>query len=426
MKDPSFNRRTGLNHQKLIRYWHSFNKWISETPERALLEAYQAAETIRNIEIEQFSGQKIAAESGNFSENVMAYWLGNLNRNLATIQLKLAEFQVSRALLNIENPAFLEKLEFIDQVIIKYKNNLLAINHSRENSQVIEFNHHRVNEISENIDLEGLSTPSLSKNGIFPSSISRTFNRVSRDFIPQAEEDFVKNYRLSRIRTRKAVRFILMLIIVPVLTQHFSKQFLIYPITDHLNRGVNQSIFLNRDMEIEAIKELKIYEQKLRFEHWLHAAPEITKSEDIKEPVKEKAMEIAKEFRVRSNSAISNLFADFISLIAFAIIVARSKKEIVTIKSFLDEIVYGLSDSAKAFIIILFTDIFVGFHSPHGWEILLESLAEHLGLPASRNAIFLFIATFPVILNTIFKYWIFRYLSRLSPSALATLKEMDE
>ncbi|MBC1295040.1 CemA family protein, partial [Nostoc sp. UCD122] len=29
-------------------------------------------------------------------------------------------------------------------------------------------------------------------------------------------------------------------------------------------------------------------------------------------------------------------------------------------------------------------------------------------------------------LNTIFKYWIFRYLSRLSPSALATLKEMDE
>jgi hypothetical protein len=34
----------------------------------------------------------------------------------------------------------------------------------------------------------------------------------------------------------------------------------------------------------------------------------------------------------------------------------------------MDEIVYGLSDSAKAFIIILFTDMFVGFHSPHGWE----------------------------------------------------------
>nr|WP_298908966.1 hypothetical protein [uncultured Nostoc sp.] len=92
----------------------------------------------------------------------------------------------------------------------------------------------------------------------------------------------------------------------------------------------------------------------------------------------------------------------------------------------LPTIVYGLSDSAKAFLIILFTDIFVGFHSPDGWEVLLEGLAEHLGLPASRNTIFFFIATFPVILNTIFKYWIFRYLSRLSPSALATLKEMDE
>jgi len=96
------------------------------------------------------------------------------------------------------------------------------------------------------------------------------------------------------------------------------------------------------------------------------------------------------------------------------------------LKSFIDETVYGLSDSAKAFIIILFTDMFVGFHSPHGWEVLLEGLAKHLGLPANRNFIFLFIATFPVILDTIFKYWIFRYLNRISPSAVATYKNMNE
>ena len=97
-----------------------------------------------------------------------------------------------------------------------------------------------------------------------------------------------------------------------------------------------------------------------------------------------------------------------------------------TLKSFMDEIVYGLSDSAKAFIIILFTDIFVGFHSPHGWEVLLEGLSSHLGIAANRNFIFLFIATFPVILDTVFKYWIFRYLNRISPSAVATYKNMNE
>ena len=70
--------------------------------------------------------------------------------------------------------------------------------------------------------------------------------------------------------------------------------------------------------------------------------------------------------------------------------------------------------------------MFVGFHSPHGWEILLEEIAEHLGLVPERDVMFVFIATFPVILDTVCKYWIFRYLSRISPSALATFKEMNE
>ncbi len=98
----------------------------------------------------------------------------------------------------------------------------------------------------------------------------------------------------------------------------------------------------------------------------------------------------------------------------------------VAVKTLLNEIIYGLSDRAKAFILILFTDIFVGFHSPHAWEVILETLASHLGIPADRNVIFLFIATFPVILDSTFKYWIFRYLNQISPSAVATLKNMNE
>ncbi|MGB3571772.1 MAG: proton extrusion protein PcxA, partial [Phormidesmis sp.] len=108
------------------------------------------------------------------------------------------------------------------------------------------------------------------------------------------------------------------------------------------------------------------------------------------------------------------------------LLLTSRKDQVATLKSFIDEIVYGLSDSAKAFIIILLTDTFVGFHSPHGWEVLLEGVADHLGLPANRNFIFLFIATFPVILDTVFKYWIFRYLNRISPSAVATYKTMNE
>ena len=95
-------------------------------------------------------------------------------------------------------------------------------------------------------------------------------------------------------------------------------------------------------------------------------------------------------------------------------------------KSFFDEILYGLSDSAKAFILILFTDVFVGFHSPHGWEVIIERSLEHFGLPQNHDFINMFIATFPVMLDTVFKYWIFRYLNQVSPSAVATYRNMNE
>jgi hypothetical protein len=101
------------------------------------------------------------------------------------------------------------------------------------------------------------------------------------------------------------------------------------------------------------------------------------------------------------------------------------QEDLSVLRAFLDEQVYGLSDSAKAFAIILFTDIFVGFHSPEGWTVVLRSLADHLGLPDNESFALLFIATFPVILATIFKYWIFRYLNRVSPSSVATLRNMN-
>ena len=130
----------------------------------------------------------------------------------------------------------------------------------------------------------------------------------------------------------------------------------------------------------------------------------------------------------RPKEASCLFLASFVSLslIAFGFVVAFSRREIEIVKSFLDGILYNLSDSAKAFLIILFTDIFVGFHSPHGWEVILEGLSRHFGLPENRQFNFLFIATFPVILDTVLKYWIFRYLNRISPSAVATYRNMNE
>ncbi|AUB40968.1 CemA family protein [Nostoc flagelliforme CCNUN1] len=426
MKNP-FARTANLFRQNLKDYLRSLNVWFLDTPERALLEAQQAAQRIKNIEIEHFEGKKISSQSVNYTENVMSYWQGYLDKNLTTIKVRLIEFRLSRKILNLSNSVLLEKLKIIDEVVENYaiKDEVITNKALVSTSQPLQINQSEINkQPSSNIN-NIRSTPQSQETRLLSRSMGQRINRIKADITPQTEEEFVRNYRLSKNRTRIAIRFILTLIIVPFLTQQLSKEFLVYPILERSGENNINQIFINSDMEKEALHELHNYQQSLMFKDLLNQAPAIS-SEVIKEKIKNKAIEIAEEFHIKHNSAISNVFADLISLISFSIIVIISKKEIVIVKSFLDNIVYGLSDSAKAFLIILSTDIFVGFHSPEGWEVILEGFAEHLGLPANRNIIFFFIATFPVILNAIFKYWIFRYLSRLSPSALATLKEMDE
>ncbi|QFS44346.1 proton extrusion protein PcxA [Nostoc sphaeroides] len=424
----SFARTANLLRQNIKDYLRSLNIWFLDTPERALLEAQQAAERIKNIEIEHFEGKKISSQSVNYTENVMSYWQGYLDNNLTTIKVRLIEFKLSRKILNLSNHLLLEKLKIIDEVVEKYaiKHEIISTKALFSTSQTLQINQSKINKHpSSNIINNIRPKPPSHQTKFLSRSMGERINRIKADITPQTEEEFVRNHRISKNRTRIAIRFILTLIIVPFLTQQLSKDFLVYPILERSRENNINQIFINSDMEKEALHELHNYQQSLMFEYLLNQAPPIS-SEVIKEKIKNKAVEIAEEFHRKDNSTISNVFADLISLICFSIIVIISKREIVIIKSFLDNIVYGLSDSAKAFLIILFTDIFVGFHSPEGWEVILEGLAEHLGLPTNRNIIFFFIATFPVILNTIFKYWIFRYLSRLSPSALATLKEMDE
>lgn len=400
------------------------NQWLLETPERALLKAYKAAQAIKNIEIEHFGNQKISPQSADYSESVISYWQGCLQQNLIIIKFRLAEFKFSRSILNISNPALLDRLKYIDEVIEKYTFREEPVKNITSASEQIEVNQDEVKKDADSSPLTKVQ-PIAQKTGAFPRSIGRTLNKIKSDFTPQAEEQFVKNYQISRNRTRIALKFLLTLIIVPILTQQLSKQILINPIVESIRNDTVNQVFINSEMEEQALKELKFYQIKLNFENLINQETPIN-SEVTEASLKEKAMEIAELFHHKSSEAISNVFADILSLVAFSIVIAKSKKEIVIVKSFIDNTVYGLSDSAKAFLIILFTDIFVGFHSPHGWEVILEGLAEHLGLTPSRNVIFIFIATFPVILDTIFKYWIFRYLSRLSPSALATLKEMNE
>lgn len=429
--------------QKIYSFLLAAYRWYLLTPERSLDEAYQSALKIKEIEDKHFNGQKICSDSAMYSSSVMDYFYTELKKLLKNTRMRLTEFKASRWFSNeskqqaaaktgIEYPTpvlVLEKLEFIDQVIAKYTNDDLE----KTSINLVS----SPNIVTENEIITQTNTPkSLQKNdktpkrktdttGVLPRSILTTITRLQSELDPNSEQDVVKTFRQTQKRTIISIRFILLLIIIPLLTHQIAKAVLVGPVVEHFRSSDAVEVFLNAEMEEEALIELQRFEERIKFENLITNAP-ILSPEVLERQMKEKAQEIAEKFRSESSNAIKNVFADIFSVFAFIWLLLISKSSISVLKDFFDHIVYGLSDSAKAFIIILFTDVFVGFHSPHGWEVILEGISRHWGLPANRDFIFLFIATFPVILDTIFKYWIFRYLNRISPSAVATYHNMNE
>lgn len=452
----------------MFRKLRQVQQWLFKTPERALDQAYEAARMIEAIETEYFDGNPISASYGNYGQSAQNYFQGELQKYLNLIKIRMTEFRASSSLLRVSDPKMMEvqvsdrrtddytlnlidkpaiffrKLQFIDAVLARYGQSqpaaatvvmvqesptaLQALNGStteppsatRPGAIAARSNTGAM------ADQNGKRPDALSdRASVLPRSILRTVDRIRQDLDPQAEEQVMRDFRSSRGRTTTAIKFLLILVIIPLLTQQFTKNFIVGPVVDYVRSENQAGVFLNLEMEEEALHELQQFEERLRFEVLIGKVEAMPEAE-IEQTVREKATEIESEYRDRSADAVKNVFADIFAVSAFVVLLVNRKREVSMLKSFMDEIVYGLSDSAKAFIIILFTDIFVGFHSPHGWEVLLEGLSHHLGFAANREFIFLFIATFPVILDTVFKYWIFRYLNRISPSAVATYKNMNE
>jgi hypothetical protein len=470
--------------------WRKLNQWFYRTADRALDEAYKAALKIKAIEDEHFGGENIPIASAATNNQVATYFQNDLNKYLNIARIRLAEFQASRTVTgnnypqspesqifdfpgpndissytrNIEHEArILEKLSFIDNLLARYaertaqlendnsqrltlgqraidliappnidradpveNRNSLTVKRSQPASLTNNPASRKSDQRSNRADLQASrSEENINKKAIIDPSLIATFRRIQQDLNPQAEVQVIANHRFSQGKTRTSLRFILMLILVPLLVQYLSKIVIVGPAIDVYRSYRHSAIFLNSNLEQEAFEEMEMFEKQIKFKHMVGLAPQLT-TEQMEEKIKEKAEEIKVSFYRQSAEAVKNWFADILSVLTFAWLITNSQQQIAILKSFIDDLVSGLSDTAKAFIIILLTDTFVGFHSPHGWEVILEVTAKHLGIPENHAFNSLFIATFPVLMDTVFKYWIFRYLTGQSPSSVATYKSMNE
>lgn len=136
-------------------------------------------------------------------------------------------------------------------------------------------------------------------------------------------------------------------------------------------------------------------------------------------------MHIAQELRDENRHALENIISDFTagSVGFFLLLKDRVGREVLF--RTMGRLFEGLSDTAKAFVIISFADIFLGYHSEEGWRTLIALISEHYGFEPDPNPVSIFVAVVPVTIDTFFKYYLFINLNKISPATVATLKYMD-
>lgn len=297
------------------------------------------------------------------------------------------------------------------------------------------------------------------QSGLIPRSIIRTFDRFRKQLLPGAEKVVIQEFRISRYQVLVSVKSLLALIFIPLTLNFLLKSFLVTPLTEFFWNNYQEEIFLNSYQQNHALKEIQNFEEKLYFEaliedqnfytnsnrievltisdiseslntavigNQLYSSNTNNTNEIFKKRFQEKTIEIAFEYNQQSILAVTNIFGDFFTFLTILLLFIVMKPQIIILKSFLTESIYSLSDTTKSFLLIFFTDLLVGFHSPRGWDLVLELFLQHFGLPENQDFILLFVATFPVLLDTVFKYWIFRYLNKISPSTVATYHNMIE
>nr|YP_007476363.1 cemA [Trithuria inconspicua]CCJ32529.1 cemA [Trithuria inconspicua] len=134
-------------------------------------------------------------------------------------------------------------------------------------------------------------------------------------------------------------------------------------------------------------------------------------------------------FRVQNEDHTHILLHFLTNITSLAILSAYSilgNEELVTLNSWFQEFLYNLSDTLKAFSILLLTDSCIGFHSTHVWELMIDLFYNDFGLFDNHQILSGIVSAFPVILDTILKYWIFHYLNRVSPSLVVVYGSLTE
>lgn len=184
-------------------------------------------------------------------------------------------------------------------------------------------------------------------------------------------------------------------------------------------------IFLNIIQEKNLLKKFIEFEELFLLDEMLKEYPEI-RLQNLRIEIYKEIIQLIETNNQDRNHTILYFCTNIIGFLILSGYSIRGNQELIILNAWVQEFLYNLSDTIKAFSILLLTDFCIGFHSTHGWELMIGSVSKDFGFTQNDRIISGLVSTFPVILDTIFKYWIFRYLNRVSPSLVVIYHSMND
>ncbi|KAE9594048.1 putative chloroplast envelope membrane protein, CemA [Lupinus albus] len=103
-----------------------------------------------------------------------------------------------------------------------------------------------------------------------------------------------------------------------------------------------------------------------------------TRVQNLRTTIYKKIFQLIKthnEDRIHTILHFSTNIICFVILSGYSIL---GNQELIILNSWVQEFLYNLSDTIKAFSILLLSDLHIGFHSIHGWELMIGSIYKYL------------------------------------------------
>ncbi|KAK1430136.1 hypothetical protein QVD17_12675 [Tagetes erecta] len=253
------------------------------------------------------------------------------------------------------------------------------------------------------------------------------FTDSVRDLVFRRDDDeILYEDRVFRYASFNSAKFLAVLIIIPWALDFFVHDYVLMPFLDRYVKTVPlaaEILDVRKHQKLEMVKELKTEKERYKFEVEIGKSPQISEEELYLE-LRHKALELRDEWRLINRSAFANIWSDMVFGISLFVLLYFNQNQVALLKFTGYKIINNVTDTGKAFLIILITDIFLGYHSESGWQTLLEIIVEHYGFDVDQSAIIIFVCLIPVVIDACVKLWMFKFLPRLSPKVSNIFQEM--